>query len=91
VQRLAASEGVELVWAGLAETVAKRLERAGLLGARSRRLATLDAAEKWVEDTLLQHVHSLALKWLVDKACRQVYTRAMLHDALGSSSSAGVG
>ena len=89
VQRLAATVGVELVWAGLADTVAKRLERAGLLGDSSRRLSTLDAAEKWVEDTLLQHVHSLSLKWLVDKTCRQVYTRAMLHDALGSASSAG--
>lgn len=89
IQRLATQVSISLVWAGLADTVAKRLARAGLLGEDSRRFATLDAAEKWVEDTLLQHVHSLSLKWLVDKTCRQVYTRAMIHDALASASSTG--
>jgi len=92
IARLASASGnIQLVWAGAAETVARRLERQGLLAAgNSRRsFATLDAAEKWVEDTLLQHVHELSLKWLVDKTCRQVYTRAVLHDALTSASSAG--
>ena len=91
IARLASASGnIQIVWAGAAETVARRLERQGLLAAgRYRSFATLDTAEKWVEDTLLQHVHELSLKWLVDKTCRQVYTRAVLHDALTSASSAG--
>ena len=41
-----------------------------------------DAAEKWAEDTLLLHSHTLAQRWLVDPNTRRIYHKAMLHDAL---------
>ena len=45
-----------------------------------------DAAEKWAEDTLLLHSHTLAQRWLVDPNTRRIYHKAMLHDALTSTS-----
>ena len=48
---------------------------------------TLDAAEKHVEDQLLQHVHNLSQRWLVDPTVRHIYYRTMLHDALTSTTS----
>lgn len=62
--------------------VSKALRRSGVLTADSKQFCSLDAAEKFVEDMLLSHVHNLATKWLVDKTCRDVYARALLHDAL---------
>ena len=35
-----------------------------------------------MEDALLQHVHALSQRWLVDASARHIYNRAMLHDAL---------
>lgn len=34
------------------------------------------------QDTLLNYVHNLSQRWLVDKTCLHIYNRAMLHDAL---------
>ena len=42
----------------------------------------LDAAVKAVEDALLEHVHDLAQRWLVDPAARKIYIRTMLHDSV---------
>ena len=93
-QRLARANGIVLVWAGLAPGVEEELRRSGLLGGaagrgadESRSFPNLDKAEKWVEDRLLEHVHKLAQRWLVDKTCRDVYNRALLHDALTSTHS----
>ena len=35
-----------------------------------------------MEDALLEHVHELSQRWLVDQTCRHIYNRAMIHDAL---------
>lgn len=44
--------------------------------------ADLDSAVKAVEDALLEHVHNLAQRWLVDPAARKIYIRTMLHDSV---------
>ena len=85
--RLVRSQGITLVWAGLSRTVETALTRSGVLGEDALTFPTLDMAEKWVEDRLLERVHSLALRWLLDKACRDIYNRAMVHDALTTTHS----
>ena len=80
--RLAKQCDITIVWAGLTPSVTEALRRSGVYDASTATFPTLDSAEKWVEDRLLAHVHNLALKWLLDKTCRDVYNRAMLHDAL---------
>ena len=87
VTRLSRKCDITIVWAGMAETVEDELKRSGVLAKDSHSFASLDKAEKWVEDELLKHVHSLALKWLVDKTCKMVYNRALLHDALTATHS----
>ena len=70
---------------GIIQRVARSFDELALrAGAPS--FASLDKAEKWVEDELLTHVHALAQRWLVDKACKMVYNRALLHDALTAHS-----
>ena len=46
----------------------------------------LDGAVKAVEDRLLDHVHCLAQKWLVDPAARRIYIHTMLHDSVTAQS-----
>ena len=89
--RLASSHDIRLVWAGLRPSVARALRRAGVLHDDSPAFPTLDDAQKYVEDTLLGHVHTLSLRWLVDKHCRDMYHRSMLHDALSATKARGDG
>lgn len=86
VLRLARQQSITVVFAGTAETVADELTRAGVLNKDSPSFTSLDKAEKWVEDQLLKHVHALAQRWLVDKTCKMVYYRSLLHDALTAHS-----
>ena len=81
VVRLAESEGVQLVWAGLSPKIMHKFAERHLLDGHPQ-FKTLDEAEKYVEDALLEHVHKLSQRWLVDNTCRLIYNRAMLHDAL---------
>ena len=87
MRRLARQNGITIVWAGLVDGVEKVLRRSGAFDGETRCFRTLDQAEKWVEDHLLEYVHRLASMWLVDKTCRDVYNRAVLHDALTSTHS----
>ena len=87
MRRLAKQHGIIIVWAGLVDGVEKVLRRSGALDSEMRCFRNLDQAEKWVEDHLLEYVHRLASLWLVDKTCRDVYNRALLHDALTSTHS----
>ena len=63
----------ELLRSGVALCVASDAKKTPLLANLDRTaktsFANLDKAEKWVEDRLLEHVHRLAARWLVDKTC----------------------
>jgi SulP family sulfate permease len=90
IYRLCTKAEIELVWACPRQTVQYQLTRAGIplkANGQAHVFKTLDKAEKFVEDKLLANVHRLAEKWLIDKACRAVYNRALLHDALTCSHS----
>ena len=81
IKRLATKQRIELVWAGLSSKMEEKFATRGVIDG-SHCFPTLDAAEKYVEDALLQHVHALSQRWLVDASARHIYNRAMLHDAL---------
>ena len=86
VRTLAKRRGIELVWAGMNKSVRRRLGQWKILdGAKDFR--TLDDAEKFVEDELLEHVHVLAQRWLFDAAARSIYNHTMLHDAITANTS----
>ena len=82
--RLAQAERIQLVFAGLSASVEKRFTVLGML--QGLRFDDPDVAEKWAEDTLLLRAHTLVARWLVDPNTRLVYNKAMLHDALASTS-----
>ena len=86
--RLAKANGITIVWAGVCATVVHAGKRAGsFLNAQSKMFATLDLAQKWVEDQLLAHVDNLTQKWLVDKTCKDIYNRATVTEALVATTS----
>ena len=86
VRTLAKRRGIELVWAGMNKSVRRRLGQWKILdGAKD--FKTLDDAEKFVEDELLEHVHVLAQRWLFDAAARSIYNHTMLHDAITANTS----
>lgn len=80
VKRMLKARSIGTIWAGLAPNVLSRLEGWSIIELEEQ-FPTLDAAEKFVEDELLKHAHSLAQKLLIDPTAMKIHRHAVLHDA----------